>query len=259
MVGGALLVQPVAHPAVLSAVVELPASGGEGVLWYDMGAAASGRPYRGGSRVHVPTPLDATPRFQLGGTIVPRRERIRRSALLAVYDPLTLHVAPDATGSARGRIFLDDGVGAAEGVGRPSLEFELTFSCALPLPLPAASPEMPSPSPEMPSEYDAILVNSTSCTLRAAPTYAHPPTYQLPRRVHVETILLRGTMAADATAVLVLDTLAGSATVEHDVRVRASAQGLLLTRMQAPMDAKWTVRLDRGGGRPIWPEGFQYQ
>jgi len=259
MVGGALLVQPVAHPAVLSAVVELPAGGGEGVLWYEMGAAASGRPYRGGSRVHVPTPLDATPRFQLGGTIVPRRERVRRSALLAVYDPLTLHVAPDATGSARGRIFLDDGVGAAEGVGRPSLEFELTFSCALPLPLPAASPEMPSPSPEMPSEYDAILVNSTSCTLRAAPTYAHPPTYQLPRRVHVETILLRGTMAADATAVLVLDTLAGSATVEHDVRVRASAQGLLLTRMQAPMDAKWTVRLDRGGGRPIWPEGLQYQ
>ena len=58
-----------------------------------------------------------TPRWQRGGSILPRRERTRRSALLARWDPITLHVAPDANGSASGILLIEDGESDAHGWG----------------------------------------------------------------------------------------------------------------------------------------------
>ena len=84
---------------------------GQPTLWYDTNRG--GAPLHGGrARRAVQAPLDVTPTFQRGGTIVPRRERVRRSALLAVYDPLTLAVAPTAAGAATGSLYLDDGESA---------------------------------------------------------------------------------------------------------------------------------------------------
>ena len=47
--------------------------------------------------------------FQRGGTIIPIRERIRRSSALMHQDPITLIVAPDKDGYASGTLYLDDG------------------------------------------------------------------------------------------------------------------------------------------------------
>ena len=41
------------------------------------------------------TPLNQIPVFLRGGTIVPRRQRLRRSASLMLKDPITLVVALD--------------------------------------------------------------------------------------------------------------------------------------------------------------------
>lgn len=37
--------------------------------------------------------MDSIPTFQRGGTIIPKKERIRRSASLGVDDPYTLDIA----------------------------------------------------------------------------------------------------------------------------------------------------------------------
>lgn len=63
----------------------------------------------GGSTVSVPAPLDKIPVYQRGGSIVPRRDIVRRSAILAWRDPITLVAATDDHGSAQGNLYLDDG------------------------------------------------------------------------------------------------------------------------------------------------------
>lgn len=68
--------------------------------------------YRGadsGRRVTVPAPLEIVPLLYRGGSIVPTRERPRRSTRLMVHDPFTLHVALDKAYSAKGELYLDDG------------------------------------------------------------------------------------------------------------------------------------------------------
>jgi alpha 1,3-glucosidase len=103
MVGGALLVRPVTEPDVPRVSVYLP---GEGVVgdcfftcqrsicvfqyWYEWDTQR-GRP--GPGAVQVDTPMDKIPVYQRGGTIVPTRERVRRSSALMALDPYTLRVA----------------------------------------------------------------------------------------------------------------------------------------------------------------------
>jgi alpha 1,3-glucosidase len=63
-----------------------------------------------GNRVKVSAPLEKLPLLQQGGTILPRRDLIRRSAVLMWRDPITLVVAPDSSGqAASGQLYLDDG------------------------------------------------------------------------------------------------------------------------------------------------------
>ena len=68
--------------------------------------------YRGaakGKNITVPADLHQIPLFVRGGSIVPTRERHRRSAPLMKRDPFTLRVALDKDGHARGELYLDDG------------------------------------------------------------------------------------------------------------------------------------------------------
>ncbi len=44
-----------------------------------------------------------------GGSIVPRKERVRRSSTLMARDPITLVVSLDSSGAATGELYLDDG------------------------------------------------------------------------------------------------------------------------------------------------------
>ncbi|KAK4054515.1 glucosidase II [Microbotryomycetes sp. JL201] len=63
-----------------------------------------------GSSIKVEAPLGSIPVFHQGGSILPRRDLVRRSSILAWRDPITLVVAVDSTGqSASGSLYLDDG------------------------------------------------------------------------------------------------------------------------------------------------------
>ena len=62
------------------------------------------------TRVHdaIAAPLEFSPVFQRGGSIVPRKNRVRRSSKLMVHDPYTLTVALDALSRASGELYVDD-------------------------------------------------------------------------------------------------------------------------------------------------------
>ena len=64
-----------------------------------------------GRMVTVPAALDQIPLLIRGGSILPTRERPRRSSPLMRHDPFTLRVALDIDGSAQGELYLDDGEG----------------------------------------------------------------------------------------------------------------------------------------------------
>lgn len=50
------------------------------------------------------------PVFQRGGSIVPYKFRLRRSTTQMSDDPFTLLIALDKNGSAKGRLYFDDGI-----------------------------------------------------------------------------------------------------------------------------------------------------
>src|SRR5439155_3670 len=95
-------VKPVSGKAQTVSSVYLP-----GVeLWCDIRTGAA---FAGGQSVTVNTPLDRIPVFQRGGSIIPKKERSRRSSALMVNDPYTLVVALDGSGAANGLLYIDDG------------------------------------------------------------------------------------------------------------------------------------------------------
>jgi alpha 1,3-glucosidase len=97
------LVAPVLTKGGTSVNVHFP---GEQQYWYDHWTHE--RLEKSGSH-NVAAPYDKVPVFQRGGSIVPKRERIRRSSALMHNDPITLVVAPDRQGMAKGTLYLDDG------------------------------------------------------------------------------------------------------------------------------------------------------
>ncbi|KIJ66056.1 glycoside hydrolase family 31 protein [Hydnomerulius pinastri MD-312] len=64
-----------------------------------------------GRRVELPAALDQLPLLLRGGSILPTRERPRRSSVAMTNDPFTLRVALDVEGGAKGEVYLDDGIG----------------------------------------------------------------------------------------------------------------------------------------------------
>ena len=57
----------------------------------------------------VDAPLNEIPIFVRGGSIIPRRDRVRKSSVLMHGDPYTLIFALDSNGEASGNIYIDDG------------------------------------------------------------------------------------------------------------------------------------------------------
>ena len=52
--------------------------------------------------------------YQRGGTIIPKKERVRRSSALMRHDPYTLVVALDRAGRASGTLYIDHGIRDAQ-------------------------------------------------------------------------------------------------------------------------------------------------
>ena len=119
LLGSSLLVQPITSMSAQSTSVYLPSTGGAttaSLPWYDLhtGLALVSTPER---RVfEVELHADRVPAYLKGGTVLPTRERMRRSSASTHVDPFTLTVAPDATGSAVGELFLDKYDGYDESV-----------------------------------------------------------------------------------------------------------------------------------------------
>lgn len=106
-IGSDLLVKPVTSPGVTESIVRFPGDH----VWYD--AETLMLVSRQGDRgtVHeltVPSDIETIPVFQRGGSIIPRKLRLRRSTYAMTRDPDTLYVALDSDGKARGRLYMDD-------------------------------------------------------------------------------------------------------------------------------------------------------
>ena len=102
MVGSSLLVAPVLTKGATSVDVYFP---GE-TVWYDYW---SNKKLEVSGNMNYPAPYEKIPVFIRGGSIVPVRERVRRSSPLMREDPITLIIAPDREGKATGTLYLDDG------------------------------------------------------------------------------------------------------------------------------------------------------
>ncbi|XP_060557069.1 neutral alpha-glucosidase AB-like isoform X2 [Ruditapes philippinarum] len=102
LIGSSLLVKPITEAGQTGTQVYFP---GEGQVWYDV---ETFRPYPGKQTTYVEAPLSKIPVFQRGGSIVPRKLRIRRSSSLMVHDPFTLIVCLDRKGAAKGSLYIDD-------------------------------------------------------------------------------------------------------------------------------------------------------
>ncbi|KAI5122326.1 hypothetical protein M0805_002493 [Coniferiporia weirii] len=98
-----LLVKPVTSKGAAETTVYLS----DNQPYYDY---FTNQVYRGGQKeITVKAELDQLPLFIQGGSVVPTRERPRRSSPLMQRDPFTLRVALNDAGSARGELYLDDG------------------------------------------------------------------------------------------------------------------------------------------------------
>ncbi|XP_067119018.1 neutral alpha-glucosidase AB-like [Centruroides vittatus] len=104
MIGSALLVRPVLDAGVSGVNVYFP---GKNEIWYDIDTYQK---YDGSQQLSFPVSLSKIPVFQRGGTIIPKKERIRRSSSLSHQDPYTFVIALDKSGqSANGTLFVDEG------------------------------------------------------------------------------------------------------------------------------------------------------
>ncbi|GLH04970.1 uncharacterized protein GBIM_10615, partial [Gryllus bimaculatus] len=109
LLGDRLLVHPVTEAEASSVTVYFP---GPGQIWYDMDSYEAihvSSKHSGGRTEQIPVNIRKVPVFQRGGTIVPKKERIRRAASLSLDDPFTLLVALDVNGTASGTVYIDDG------------------------------------------------------------------------------------------------------------------------------------------------------
>jgi alpha 1,3-glucosidase len=101
LVGSDLLVAPVLRPNTNYVTVKFPGS----QPWYDINTFAF---YAAPSSNSIYAPLEKIPVFQRGGSIIPRKMRVRRSSSLGASDPFTLYAALDSNGNAQGELYVDD-------------------------------------------------------------------------------------------------------------------------------------------------------
>ncbi|CBI17232.3 unnamed protein product, partial [Vitis vinifera] len=102
MVGNSLLVQGIYTEQVKHASVYLPG----GQSWYDL---RTGIIYKGGTAHKLEVSEETIPAFQRAGTIIPRKDRYRRSSTQMANDPYTLVIALNGSHAAEGELYIDDG------------------------------------------------------------------------------------------------------------------------------------------------------
>ncbi|XP_064827843.1 neutral alpha-glucosidase AB-like isoform X1 [Oncorhynchus masou masou] len=103
LIGRDLLVHPVTDERSSGVTAYLP---GNGEVWYDVHTFQR---HAGAQNLSIPVTMSSIPVFQRGGSIICRKNRVRRSSSCMENDPYTLYVALDSQGNAEGEIYIDDG------------------------------------------------------------------------------------------------------------------------------------------------------
>lgn len=107
LLGDKLLVHPVTHEGAAKVDVYFPrhSVNGDGDLWYDIDDYTL---FDSVGYVTIPVDSYKIPVFQRGGTIIPKKERVRRASTLMKNDPYTLIVCLDKLKEANGTLYADD-------------------------------------------------------------------------------------------------------------------------------------------------------
>ncbi|XP_048884257.1 neutral alpha-glucosidase AB [Brienomyrus brachyistius] len=103
LLGRDLLVHPVTEEGARGVTAYLP---GRGEVWYDVHTFQK---HNGAQNLYIPVTISSIPVFQRGGSIIPRKLRIRRSTSCMENDPYTLFVALSPQRTAEGELYIDDG------------------------------------------------------------------------------------------------------------------------------------------------------
>lgn len=101
-----LLVRPVLAQSVSKVDVYFPKkANGEGDIWYDIDDYTA---IRQTGIVSIGVSNFKIPVYQRGGSIIAKKERVRRASTLMRDDPVTLIVCLDKNGAAKGTLYTDD-------------------------------------------------------------------------------------------------------------------------------------------------------
>jgi alpha 1,3-glucosidase len=107
LIGSDLLVKPVTSSGATASLIQFPLSD----CWYDVDTMKrmelTGDANTAAS-LTVESDIDKIPVYQRGGSIIPRKLRLRRSSHLMVNDPYTLYVALGNNFKAEGKLYIDD-------------------------------------------------------------------------------------------------------------------------------------------------------
>ena len=111
-----LLVHPVTAESVSKVDVYLPPDGQTYFDYFTFMPYSAPKPTipsattsATGRTITIDAPLSKIPLLVRGGSIIPRKDRPRRSSALMKYDPYTLLVTLSSTGTATGSLYIDDG------------------------------------------------------------------------------------------------------------------------------------------------------
>ncbi|XP_029917217.1 neutral alpha-glucosidase AB isoform X3 [Myripristis murdjan] len=103
LIGRDLLVHPVTEEGARGITAYLP---GKGEVWFDVHTFQK---HNGAQNLYVPVTMSSIPVYQRGGSIIPRKIRVRRSSTCMEHDPYTLYVALSPQRTAEGELYIDDG------------------------------------------------------------------------------------------------------------------------------------------------------
>ncbi|XP_062332050.1 neutral alpha-glucosidase AB isoform X3 [Osmerus eperlanus] len=103
LLGRDLLVHPVTDEGSRGVTAYLP---GKGEVWFDVHTFQK---HNGEQNLYIPVTISSIPVFQRGGSIIPRKARVRRSSSCMERDPYTLYVALSPQRTAQGELYIDDG------------------------------------------------------------------------------------------------------------------------------------------------------
>ncbi|XP_047208904.1 neutral alpha-glucosidase AB isoform X4 [Girardinichthys multiradiatus] len=104
LLGRDLLVHPVTEEGARGVTAYLP---GKDEAWFDIHTFQK---HNGGQNLYIPVTMSSIPVFQRGGSIIPRKLRVRRSSTCMEHDPYTLYVALNNQRTAEGELYIDDGL-----------------------------------------------------------------------------------------------------------------------------------------------------